>query len=314
MRFLVTGGAGFIGSNLVDFLLSENHFVRVLDNLSTGKIGNIQHCINEIEFIEGDIRDFKTCLEATKNVDGVFHLAALGSVPRSIENPEDTLSVNILGTSNIFSACVRNKVEKVVYASSSSVYGDSKNLPKKEGKEGRPLSPYAYSKKSNEEMAKIFSDIYGINFIGLRYFNVYGPRQSPDGPYAAVIPRFFKNCINGKPPEIYGDGKQTRDFTYVEDAVKATIDAMFSNKKCWNKVYNISGGSSISILDLAEEFLKIFNLNLKPIFLPERKGDVKHSLADLTLAKTYLNYSPSNGLNEGLKKSKKYYENLFLQN
>lgn len=312
MKFLVTGGAGFIGSNLVDFLLKENHKIKVLDNLSTGDKENLRHCIDKIEFIEGDIREFKACLEATYDVDGVFHLAALGSVPRSIEKPEDTLSVNISGTANIFSASIKQNVKKIVYASSSSVYGDSVDLPKKEGKEGKPLSPYAYSKKSNEEMARIFNEIYGVDFIGLRYFNVYGLRQDPEGPYAAVIPRFFKNCIKGLPPEIYGDGKQTRDFTFVEDAVKGTLNAMFSQKKCWNRVYNISGGKSISILELAEEFINIFNLNLKPKFLNERKGDIKHSLADLELAKEYLNYNPCIGLKEGLNKSKNYYEKLFL--
>lgn len=312
MKFFVTGGAGFIGSNLVDFLLYENHKVKVLDNLSTGNLNNLRHCIKKIGFIQGDIRDYNTCLDATRNVDGVFHLAALGSVPRSIEEPEDTISVNISGTSNIFSACVMNNIKKIVYASSSSVYGDSMELPKKEGREGKVLSPYAYSKKANEEMAKIFNEIYGIDFIGLRYFNVYGPRQNPEGPYAAVIPRFFKNCVNGKPPEIYGDGKQTRDFTYVEDALKGTYNAMFSKNDSWNNVFNISSGKRVSILELAEEFIKIFNLNLKPKFLPERKGDVKHSLADLSLSKKVLNYDPETELTEGLKKSKEYYEKSFL--
>lgn len=311
MKVLVTGGAGFIGSHLVDFLIQKGYSVRVLDNLSTGKKENLAQCLKKIEFIEGDIRDFKTCLKATEGMDGVFHLAALGSVPRSIESPEISISVNISGTVNIFSSARVSDIKKVIYASSSSVYGDSEELPKREGREGKVLSPYAYSKKSNEEIAELFHKIYGTDFIGLRYFNVYGPRQDPEGPYAAVIPRFFKAYLNKKPPEIYGDGNQTRDFTYVEDAVKATFFAFISRENALNKVYNISGGKRTKILDLALEIGKICNSNLEPLFKPPRKGDVLHSLADLELSKKYLNYIPSVSLEEGLKKSKDYYQKIF---
>ncbi|MEJ5166070.1 MAG: NAD-dependent epimerase/dehydratase family protein [Thermoanaerobaculia bacterium] len=311
MRVLVTGGAGFIGSHLVDFLVQEGYYVRVLDNLSTGKKENLAHYLNKIEFIEGDIRDFKTCLKATEGMDGVFHLAALGSVPRSIESPEISISVNISGTVNIFSSARVAGIKKVIYASSSSVYGDSEELPKREGREGKVLSPYAYSKKSNEEVAELFHKIYGIDFIGLRYFNVYGPRQDPEGPYAAAVPRFFKAYLNNKPPEIYGDGKQTRDFTYVEDAVKATYLAFIADGDALNKVYNVSGGRQTKILDLALEIGKICNSNLKPLFKAPRKGDVLHSLADLNLSKKYLNYKPSVFLEEGLQKSKDYYQKIF---
>lgn len=312
MKVLVTGGAGFIGSHLVDFLLKENFKIRILDNLSTGKKENLKQCFEKIEFIEGDIRDFKTCLEAVKGMDGVFHLAALGSVPRSIENPELSISVNISGTVNIFSAARLARIKKIVYASSSSVYGDSNEIPKKEGKEGRVLSPYGYSKKSNEEIAELFSRIYGIHFIGLRYFNVYGPRQNPEGPYAAVIPRFFKAYLTNKPPEIYGDGSQTRDFTYVEDAVRATFNGFLASEDAFNKVYNISGGKQIKILDLALEIGRICNSKLKPMFKPPRKGDILNSLADLSLSKKYLNYTPLKTLKEGLLASKEYYKDLFL--
>lgn len=311
MKVLITGGAGFIGSHLVDFLLKEGYSVRVLDNLSTGKRENLAHCFDKIEFIEGDIRDIKTCLKAMGGVEGVFHLAALGSVPRSIENPELSISVNISGTVNIFSSARLSGIKKIVYASSSSVYGDSEELPKREGREGKVLSPYAYSKKSNEEIAELFHKIYGTDFIGLRYFNVYGPRQDPEGPYAAAVPRFFKAYLKGSPPEIYGDGNQTRDFTYVEDAVRATYLAFISEGNALNKVYNVSGGKRTKILDLALKIGKICNSNLKPIFKPPRKGDILHSLADLNLSKKCLNYFPSISLQEGLQKSKEYYQNLF---
>ncbi len=311
MKVLVTGGAGFIGSHLVDFLVQKNFEVKVLDNLSTGNIKNLKDSYDKIEFIKGDIRDFETCLKATMGMEAIFHLAALGSVPRSIAEPELSLAVNIGGTVNIFSSALKNNIKKIIYASSSSVYGDSKELPKKEGKEGKPLSPYAYSKKTNEELAKLFKETYDIDFIGLRYFNVYGPRQTPEGPYAAVIPRFFKNCLNKKPPEIFGDGTQTRDFTYVEDAILGTYNALFAKNGSWNRVYNISGGKRISVNELAKEVLNICKLNMKPVYLPERRGDVKHSLADLSLSKQLLNYNPSVDLKRGLEKSKRYYEGLF---
>ncbi len=311
MKVLVTGGAGFIGSHLVDFLVKKNFEVRVLDNLSTGDIKNLKDSYDKIEFIKGDIRDFETCLRATMGMEAIFHLAALGSVPRSIAEPELSLTVNLGGTVNIFSSALKNNIKKIIYASSSSVYGDSKELPKKEGKEGKPLSPYAYSKKTNEELAKLFKETYDIDFIGLRYFNVYGPRQTPEGPYAAVIPRFFKNCLNNNPPEIFGDGTQTRDFTYVEDAVLGTYNALFAKNGAWNRIYNISGGKRVSVNELAKEILNICKLNMKPIYLPERKGDVKHSLADLNLSKQLLNYNPSVDLKRGLEKSKRYYMELF---
>lgn len=312
-KILVTGGAGFIGSHIVDALVNIGAKVRVLDNLSTGKRENLLYSQQKIEFIEGDIRDLSVCIDVTKGIDIVCHQAALGSVPRSLENPAATIEVNVVGTTNVFMAARDNKVKKIVYASSSSVYGDSEKLPKKEGEEGNPLSPYALSKVMNENLACIFSKCYKMELIGLRYFNVYGPRQNPEGSYAAVIPRFFKAYLNGTPPIIYGDGEQTRDFTYVDEVVKANLLCFTAESVHYNKSYNISGGVSVSINNLAKIIGKICKREeIVPEYRPPREGDIRHSKADLVLAKT-LGYVPSISLEKGLRKTylsfKRYFEN-----
>jgi nucleoside-diphosphate-sugar epimerase len=308
---LVTGGAGFIGSHIVDSLVKIGARVRVLDNFSTGREENLKESLKQIEVITGDIRDIKTCKRACSKVDIVCHQAALGSVPRSLKDPATTIAVNVSGTANIFSSARDCSIKRIVFASSSSVYGDSKKSPKKEGEEGNPLSPYALSKVMDEELAQIFARCFDMELIGLRYFNVYGPRQTPEGPYAAVIPRFFKAYLNNELPIIYGDGKQTRDFTFVSDVVKANLLALTLNKVEDSKCYNVSGGKEMSILELAKLIAGICKKNeVKPYFAKERPGDVKHSLADLSLAKL-IKYSPEVSLEKGLKKSLNYYKELF---
>ncbi len=248
---LVTGAAGFIGSHLVDALLAAGARVRALDNLSNGKRSNLAHCADRIEFLEADIRDAAACREACAEVSVVFHQAALGSVPRSMKDPATSIAVNVAGTANVFAAAREQGVRRVVYASSSSVYGDSEQLPKREGEEGQPLSPYARSKAMNEELAATFGRCYQMELVGLRYFNVYGPRQDPDGDYAAVIPRFFKAYLSGEAPVIYGDGTQSRDFTYVADAVQANLQAAQAPASSCGRAYNVAGGRQTSVNDLA---------------------------------------------------------------
>lgn len=299
-RVLVTGGAGFIGSHLVGALLKLGANVKVIDNFSTGKKENIRRYIKDIELIEGDIRDKELCKKVIKGIEIVSHQAALGSVPRSLKEPSTTISVNIAGSANIFESCRDENVEKVVFASSSSVYGDSQQLPKKVGEEGKPLSPYALSKMVDEQLAEVFARCYGMKIIGLRYFNVYGPRQDPEGPYAAVIPKFFKAFQNNEDPVIYGDGEQTRDFTFVDDVVRANLLAFLANDSAFNRCYNISGGKSISINELAKQIGMICGKReIKPIYMPKRIGDIMHSQADLTDSQL-LGYYPTTGLKEGL--------------
>lgn len=306
LSFLVTGGAGFIGSNLVEYLLkfgAKN--VRVLDDLSNGYYENIQKFVGlpNFEFIEGDIRDFTTCTEAVKGIDFVSHQAALGSIPRSIADPITTNQVNIDGFLNMLTAVKNsNEVKRFVYAASSSTYGDSKELPKVEGFEGKPLSPYAITKAVNEMYARVFSSVYNIQTIGLRYFNVFGPNQSPDNPYAAVIPLFLKNLINDQSPTIHGDGKQSRDFTFVSNVVKANILAFFNcNSDQKAEVVNIACGEQITLISLWDEMLKITGKNIEPNFVSSRLGDIKHSLASIEKANKILGYSPEISVKEGLK-------------
>ncbi len=308
---LVTGGAGFIGSHLVDGLLEAGARVRVMDNLATGRKANLAHCLDRIEFLEADIRDFAACTRAAAGAEVVFHQAALGSVPRSMEHPELSVDVNVRGTLNIFTACRDAGVKRVVYASSSSVYGDSERLPKVEGEEGTPLSPYAWSKKANEDMASLFHRCYGMDFIGLRYFNVFGPRQDPEGAYAAVIPRFFKACLMNESPVIYGDGEQSRDFTFVGDVVAANMAAGRAGEPAWNRPYNIAGGRRVTVLDLAKAVVTLTGRSLKPTFAPPRPGDVKHSLADISAARELLVFNPSVSFDEGLSLSANHYRALF---
>ena len=314
MRVLVTGGAGFIGSNLVENLLNDQRVkhVRVLDNLSTGLIENIEPFIDSdrFEFLQGDIRDYSLCLEAVDRVDAISHQAALGSVPRSISDPLTTNEVNITGTVNIFIAAKEKKVKRVVYAASSSTYGDHPGLPKKEDQIGRPLSPYAVTKYVNELYADVFARLFDLDFIGLRYFNVFGPKQNPKGPYAAVIPLFIEALLNGQPPVINGDGNQSRDFTYVTNAVQANTLALFTHdKKALNEVYNVAYGQQTSLLQLAQYLNTISLANITPIHTSERSGDVQHSLADISKAHNLLGYHPQVSVEEGLQKTFEWYKN-----
>ncbi len=316
MRILVTGGAGFIGSNLVEKLLQDNRisFVRVLDNLATGYLNNIKDFSSDsrFEFIEGDIRDYKICEKACDGIDLISHQAALGSVPRSIKDPLTTNAVNITGTLNVFTAAKEKNIKRIVFAASSSTYGDYPGLPKTEDKIGRPLSPYAVTKYVNELYAKVYADLYGIEMIGLRYFNIFGPKQNPQGPYAAVIPLFIKGFLENKPSTINGDGSNSRDFTFVDNAVQANILSLFTqNKNAVNQVYNIACGEQTSLLQLYNHLKKIAGSNLQPIHGPERKGDVKHSLADISKAKKMIGYNAEVSVEQGLKKTYEWYREKF---
>lgn len=311
-RILVTGGAGFIGSNLVETLLQLGTVtaVRVLDNLSTGHLRNIEGFFDnpKFEFIKGDIRDFDTCLKACEGMSLVSHQAALGSVPRSIDDPLTTNEVNVSGTLNVFMAARESHIKRVVFAASSSTYGDSPYLPKREDVTGKPLSPYAVSKLVNELYASVFSKIYDINFIGLRYFNIFGPKQDPNGAYAAVIPLFMKGILEETPPTINGDGSHSRDFTYVDNAVQANIKAMFTQRQdALNEVYNIATGEKTTLMELFNILKKLSGSKLKPILGPERLGDVKYSHADISKAMNYLEYDPVVKIKDGLEKAFLWY-------
>jgi nucleoside-diphosphate-sugar epimerase len=299
---LVTGGAGFIGSHLVDALLAQKAKVRVMDNLSTGNLKNLAHCRSAIQFLEGDLRDIEACHSACKGVRFILHQGALGSVPRSMEERALTLSVNVGGTANHFAAARRAEVKRVVYASSSSVYGSSPKLPKIEGEEGEPLSPYALSKKMNEDLAKTFGSCFGMEFIGLRYFNIYGPRQSPKGPYAAVIPRFVQALVEGKAPTIFGDGETSRDFTNVADAVQANLKALGAKKSATQKAYNVGAGQSTTLLQLYQALRQHFEGSQDPTHAEERAGDVRHSLALIDQARSALGYDPEVDLDVGTRR------------
>lgn len=321
-NILVTGGAGFIGSNLVEALLLDQRVgqVKVLDNLSTGFLRNIEPFFEnkDFQFIEGDIRNFETCMKASVDVDLIAHQAALGSVPRSIKNPIQTNEVNIVGTLNVFHAAVENEISRVVFAASSSTYGDSQKLPKVEDEIGKPLSPYAVTKLVNEIYADVYSKIYNLDYIGLRYFNVFGPRQDPNGAYAAVIPLFFEAAINGKSPKINGDGSFSRDFTYVGNAIEANLLALFlekeenfgSNLKSGiNNIYNVACGKSTTLIKLWESIQNVMNTDIKPLFGPVRVGDIPHSLADISKSESFLGYTPKINLHKGLKETYDFYMN-----
>jgi UDP-N-acetylglucosamine/UDP-N-acetylgalactosamine 4-epimerase len=314
MKILVTGGAGFIGSNLVEALLSDERVsqVRVLDNLSNGFKRNIDRFLDapNFEFIEGDIRDYETCLKACEGIDLISHQAALGSVPRSIKDPITSNNVNITGTLNIFNAAVEQKIKRVVFAASSSTYGDSEDLPKVEDKIGKPLSPYAITKFVNELYADVFAKTYeGFEYIGLRYFNVFGPYQDPNGAYAAVIPLFFKAALEGKSPIINGNGENSRDFTYVGNAVQSNILSLFSPaENTINQIYNVACGEQTTLNQLWQYICSICNLSLEAQYGPDRSGDIPHSLADVSKAKHLLNYQPNISVKEGLVKAFEYYK------
>lgn len=312
-KFLVTGGAGFIGSNIVEYLLRYNAgHVRVLDNLSNGYIENIQDFMTlpNFEFIEGDIRNLETCKKAIHGMDYITHQAALGSVPRSISDPISSNQVNIVGFLNILYTVKDSKnIQRMVYAASSSTYGDSKLLPKVEGNEGKPLSPYAVTKLVNELYADVFSQVYGTHTIGLRYFNIFGPKQNPNNPYAAVIPIFCDAFLKSQQPNINGDGETSRDFTFVENAVQANIRALFYDNLQKHEVVNVACGDQITLNGLIKMLNEICNSNITAIYLPERKGDVKHSKADISKIIDLLNYKPQFYFQEGLSVVYDWYKN-----
>jgi UDP-N-acetylglucosamine/UDP-N-acetylgalactosamine 4-epimerase len=317
-KILVTGGAGFIGSHIVEGLLERGDEVRVLDNFSTGKRNNLETLGNgrwkpgrDFEVVEGDIRDYDTVDRAVKGVDAVLHQAALGSVPRSVEDPVTTQHVNADGTLNVFVAARNSEVSRVVYASSSSVYGDSTILPKREGTEGMPLSPYALTKRVNEDYGKLFKQLYGYETIGLRYFNIFGPRQDPESQYAAVIPRFVSALLRGKSPVIFGTGEQSRDFTYVKDVVEANLMAIRAPSDACGVGYNIGRGGRITLLELLNTIQEILGTRIPPQFDPPRRGDVMHSCADTSKVEEAFGFKAAFTLREGLLESIGWYrENL----
>ncbi|MGL4607829.1 MAG: SDR family oxidoreductase [Eubacteriaceae bacterium] len=312
-RFLVTGGAGFIGSNLIEAILNLGYKVACLDNYSTGKKENIEPFLDHhnFELIEGDIKDFDTCLRACENVDYVLHQAAWGSVPRSIEMPLFYEENNIKGTLNMMEAARKNSVKKFVYASSSSVYGDEPNLPKKEGREGKLLSPYALTKRTNEEYGQLYFKLYGLETYGLRYFNVFGKRQDPNGAYAAVIPKFIKQLLNNEQPIINGDGTQSRDFTYIENVIEANLKACLAPKAVAGEAFNIAYGGRERLIDIYEHLTNALEKEIKPIFGPERQGDIKHSNADIGKAREAFGYDPEYDFEKGIGLAIEWYgENL----
>ncbi len=312
-KFLVTGGAGFIGSNLCEAILNMGHKVRCLDDLSTGKQANVDMFSNnpDYEFVKGDIKDLDTCMRACEGVDYVLNQAAWGSVPRSIEMPVFYCKNNIEGTLNMLEAARQNGVKKFVYASSSSVYGDEPNLPKREGREGNLLSPYALTKRCDEEWAKLYTKLYGLDTYGMRYFNVFGRRQDPNGAYAAVIPKFIKQLLNDEQPTINGDGKQSRDFTYIENVIEANLKACLASHEAAGRAYNIAYGGREYLIDIYYTLTKALGKDIEPNFGPDRKGDIKHSNADISAARELLGYAPDYDFAKGLNEAIAWYkENL----
>ena len=312
MKILVTGGAGFIGSNLVSGLLNDERvsFIRVLDNLSTGYLHNLNEFTNnkKFEFVQGDIRDFNTCLEGTKGIDAISHQAALGSVPLSIEDPLLSHSVNVTGALNVSHAAVKNGVKRFVFASSSATYGDSTLKVQKESVIGKPLSPYALNKYINELYSDLFSSCYGLEYVGLRYFNVFGPKQDPRGAYAAVIPLFFKAALENFSPTINGDGSFSRDFVYVKNIVEANMKGLFTTDvEAINTVYNIACGEEISIKELWNQIKRISQSTAEAIHGPARKGDIPHSVADIERATNQLKYTGNIKISSGLERTYKWY-------
>ena len=310
--FLVTGGAGFIGSNLCEAILNMGYRVRCLDNLSTGKRENGDRVLDNTnyEFIEGDIRNFETCLNACEGVTYVLNEAAWGSVPRSIKMPLLYEEINIKGTLNMMEAAVQKKVKKFVYASSSSVYGDHPSLPKVEGHEGKLLSPYALTKRVDEEYGSLYFQLYGLETYGLRYFNVFGRRQDPDGAYAAVIPKFIKQLLNNERPTINGDGRQSRDFTYIDNVIEANLKACLGSHEAAGQAYNIAYGGREYLIDIYHILTKLLHKEeIEPIYGNDRAGDIKHSNADINKARRLLGYSPEYSFEDGIKLAIDWYIN-----
>lgn len=311
--FLVTGGAGFIGSNLCEALLDMGCSVRCLDDLSTGKYENIEHFMGKegFTFIEGDIRNFETCESACEGVDYVLHQAAWGSVPRSIEMPLLYEEINIRGTLNMMEASRQNGVKKFVYASSSSVYGDHPVLPKKEGQEGKVLSPYALTKKVDEEYGRLYKELYGLDTYGLRYFNVFGRRQDPNGMYAAVIPKFIRQLLHDEVPTINGDGRQSRDFTYIDNVIEANLKACHASSEAAGEAFNIGAGGREFLIDIYYDLCEALGKKVEPNFGPARRGDVRDSNADITKARELLGYDPQYDFKQGIDLAIEWYkENL----
>lgn len=311
--FLVTGGAGFIGSNLCEAILKMGYKVKCLDDLSTGKQANVDLFLDNpnYTFIKGDIKDLDTCMAACDGVDYVLNQAAWGSVPRSIEMPLFYEKNNIMGTLNMMEAARQQGVKKFVYASSSSVYGDHPVLPKKEGQEGNLLSPYALTKRVDEEFAKLYTRLYGLDTYGMRYFNVFGRRQDPDGAYAAVIPKFIKMLMNGETPTINGDGMQSRDFTYIENVIEANLKACLAPHEAAGNAFNIAYGGREYLIDIYHSLTRALGKDIEPNFGPDRAGDIKHSNADISKAREMLGYDPDYDFDSGLKLAIDWYvENL----
>ena len=315
LSFLVTGGAGFIGSHISEYLLKNGSArVTIIDNFANGFQSNLDvlRGYEAFEFHEGDIRDLDFCKKSCEGIDYVSHQAALGSVPRSIKDPSNTNDVNVGGFVNILKAAVEKNVKQFVYASSSSVYGDEPTLPKKEDRIGNCLSPYAVSKRADELYADVFSKAYHIPVIGFRYFNIFGPRQDPDGPYAAVIPLFVKSIMNNTSAFINGDGEQTRDFTFVENAVQVNVRGMLTtNDEAKNKVYNVAVGENYSVNYLYNAIKEYLKSDIEPIHREPREGDIRNSLADISLAKNLLGYQPTRRFEEGLKETIEYFKTLY---
>ena len=309
-KFLVTGGAGFIGSNLCEAILNMGYQVRCLDDLSTGKQANVDMFLGNpnYEFMRGDIKDFDACMKACEGVDYVLNQAAWGSVPRSIEMPIFYCKNNIEGTLNMMEAARQQGVKKFVYASSSSVYGDEPNLPKREGREGNLLSPYALTKRCDEEWAKLYTKLYGLDTYGMRYFNVFGRRQDPYGAYAAVIPKFIKQLLNDEQPTINGDGKQSRDFTYIENVIEANLKACLAPHEAAGEAFNVAYGGREYLIDIYYSLTEALGVDIEPNFGPDRKGDIKHSNADISKARELLGYDPDYDFASGLKEAIDWYK------
>jgi UDP-glucose 4-epimerase len=308
-KVLVTGGAGFIGSNLTEVLLKQGHLVRVLDNFLTGKRENLifDETYSSLEIIEGDIRDLTVCQRATIDIEYVFHQAALPSVQRSVEDPLTSNSVNVEGTLNILLAARNAGVKRLIYASSSSVYGDTPTLPKHEEMPSNPLSPYALQKYIGEQYCRLFFQLYGLEAVSLRYFNIFGPKQDPTSIYSAVIPRFIDALLEGRPPIIFGDGEQSRDFTYIDNVVQANLLAM-SAAHLNGEAINIACGKRTSLNQLLNFLKEIVGSKVSPIYEEPRKGDVRHSLAEIRRGKQILNYEPKVDVEAGLKKTVEYFK------
>ena len=308
MKYVVTGGAGFIGSHIAEYLSKKGHEVIIFDNLFTGKKQNIRHLLEKrtVTFVEGSVTDFCALKKIARGVDGIFHEGAIVSVPRSLKNPLATNEANVQGTLNVLLAARDSGVRKVVFASSSSVYGDTPVLPKQEDMKPLPISPYAVSKLSGEYYCRVFSSAFNLPTVCLRYFNVFGPRQDPHSEYAAVIPKFITRILNNQPPLIYGDGKQSRDFTFVQDVVQANIHAME-----WDMegIFNIAYGKQHTLNELASTIMELTGIRMEPVYEPARQGDILHSLADITAARSQLGYSPEYTFESGLQETVSWFRN-----